>query len=99
MRGEGAEVIGNGLLIADVGEDLVKDGKRGLVGRDRNTGLSHEREQAHGLQHNSLASGVRPADDENTARGVKIQRDRSDPASLAAKVVFEQRMPGLDEAE
>ena len=44
VRGEGRKVLLDRLVVADVGEDGVEDGKLGAVGGDGDAGLRHQRE-------------------------------------------------------
>ena len=59
MRREGGKRLLDGLLVADVGEDLLVDvDGAAVVGGDMQTALGHEREQADGLERDGLAAGV-----------------------------------------
>ena len=65
MRAECRQARFDRLLVADVGEIVVEDGKpRAATGRRRNSGLAHGGQQADGLEQNRFAAGVRPRHDE-----------------------------------
>ena len=63
VRGEGREILLDGLIVADVGEDGVEDGKLGAVGGDGHAGLRHQGEQADGFEGDGFAAGVGAGDD------------------------------------
>ena len=69
VGGKGGEILLDGLRVADVGEDGVTDGQVGALGRDGDSGLGHENEQAHGFEADGFAAGVGAADDELTVSG------------------------------
>ena len=62
---ERGERLRDGLLVADVGEDVAED-RQAAAGRRRHVqpGLVHQRQQAEGPQRDGLAAGVRPGDDQ-----------------------------------
>ncbi len=64
MGGEGGEILLDGLIVADVGEHGVEDGELGSVGRDGDSGLRHEGEEADGFQGDGFAAGVGAGDDQ-----------------------------------
>ena len=64
MAGERREAHRDRLLVADVGEDGVEDGKRGLVGGRPEPALVQQRREAERLQRDGLAARVRARDDE-----------------------------------
>ena len=69
MRGERAQARRDRLLVADVRKDRPEGRERApFVDGDEQSGLSHQREQAEGLERDGLAAGVRPGDDERARR-------------------------------
>ena len=72
VRGKRRQVLLDGLVVADVGEDGVEDGQLGAVGRNRNARLRHQRQQADGLQRDRLAAGVGAADDELAMLAIEL---------------------------
>ena len=63
VRGEGGEVLLDGLRVADVGEDAGEDWQACGLGWYGDAGLGHDREQADGLERDRFAAGVGAADD------------------------------------
>src|ERR1022692_4208218 len=82
MRREGREVLLDGLVVADVGEDRVENWQLGTVGGDRDAALRHQRQQANGLQPYRLAAGVRAGDDELPMFTVEFHGERNDGNAL-----------------
>ena len=72
VGGEGGEILLDGLVVADVGEDGVEDGELGAVGGDGDAGLGHQGEQADGFQGDGFAAGVGAGDDE-LAAGLRVR--------------------------
>jgi hypothetical protein len=62
MRREGREILFDGLIVADVGQDRVENRQVGAVGGNGNTGLRHQGEQAQGFQGDGFASGIGAGD-------------------------------------
>ena len=92
MRREGGKRLLDGLLVADVGENLLVDvDGAAVVGRDMQTALGHEREQADGLECDGLAAGVGAGDDERVKIAAQPYRDRDD------RLAGDERMAGPDE--
>ena len=58
------EILFDGLVIADVGEDCVEDREFGAVGGDWEAGLGHEGEQAQGFESDGFAACVGAGDDQ-----------------------------------
>ncbi len=67
VRGKGAEVFLDGLVVADIGQHLLEERELGLGGGHRQAGLRHQAEQSHGLQRDGLAAGVGAADQQRAA--------------------------------
>ena len=61
------------LVVADVGEDGVEDGKLRAVGGNGDSGLRHQREQADGFQGDRFAAGVGAGDDELAALAFEFE--------------------------
>ena len=78
VGGKGGEILLDGLRVADVGENGVEDGQIGALGRDGDSGLGHEDEQADGFEGDGFAAGVGAADDELAVGGVHLQGERDD---------------------
>ena len=73
MRRERRQALLDALLVADVRHDLVEHGQAAAVGGGNvQTALRHHGEQAHGLERDRLAAGVRAGDD----KGVKVRAER-----------------------
>lgn len=67
MRGVGAEVIFDRLLVADVNEYIAEyAGMATFVHRDEQAALQHVLQQPYGFQADRLSAGVGTGDDENT---------------------------------
>ncbi len=65
VRGEGGQGLLDGLLIADIGKDILKHGKlRAQCAGDMKAGLRHQRQQADGLERDGLAARIGAGDDE-----------------------------------
>ena len=63
VGGEGTEALLDGLLVSDIGKNLFEYRQlRALKGRDVESCLSHQGEQAHGFERYGLAAGVRSGD-------------------------------------
>ena len=92
-------MVCNGLLIANVGENVIKYRQRGFLSRNRNSRLGHKRQQAYSLENHGFASGIWAADNQNSSIGIHVQRNRCHRAVFAPEVIFQQRMACLDEAE
>ena len=86
MAGERREAHRDGLFVADVGQDGVEDGERGLVGGRPEPALMQQRREAERLQRDGLAAGVRPRDDERP-EVVELEVDRHRDRRI------EQRVP------
>ena len=94
MRREGGKRLLDGLLVADVGEDLLVDvDGAAVVGGDMQTALGHKREQADGLERDGLAAGVWAGDDERVKIAAQPHGDRDD------RLAGDERMAGPDEVQ
>ena len=99
VRGEGGEILLDGLVVADVGEDGVEDGELGAVGGDGKAGLGHQREQADGFEGDGFAAGVGAGDDELAAGAFEFDGDGDYGDALGFQIAFEQRMAGVVQQE
>ena len=54
VRGKGAQILNEVLLVANVGVDSLEDRQGGVLGWDGNPGVRHKGEQPHGLQGHCL---------------------------------------------
>ena len=95
VGGEGGEILLDGLRVADVGEDGVEDGQLGAVGRDGDSGLRHEGEQADGFQGDGFAAGVGAGDDELAVLAFQFEGDGNDRPPLRLQIALEQGMAGV----
>ena len=94
MRRERGKRLLDGLLVADVSENLLVDVDRAaVVGRDMQAAFGHEREKADGLERDGLAAGVGAGDDERVKITAEAHRDGHD--GLAG----DERMAGADEVQ
>lgn len=77
VRGVGAEVIFDRLLVADVNEYIAEyAGMATFVHRDEQTALQHILQQPYGFQADRLSAGVGTGDDENTLFFVQLYIQR-----------------------
>ena len=67
VGGECREILLDGLVVADVGQHGVEDGKLGAIGGNWHAGLSHQSQQADGFQSHCFAAGVWAGDDQFAA--------------------------------
>ena len=88
---ERREALGDGLLVADVGEDVpeYRQARAGL-GRHVEPGLVHQRQQPQRAQGDGLAAGVRTGDHQRRVAVAETEVDRHDPAA-------QPRMAGAEE--
>ena len=95
MPGKGAQVLGQTLLVTDVGENTVEYPEPAFP-RDRNrySGLHHHSEQAQRLQGNGLASCVWSGDDQ---RGRWASDPDFDGNAFDTRFEDQVRMPGFRE--
>ena len=92
VRGEGAEVLLDRLVVADIGQHLLEERKLGLGGGHGQAGLRHQAEQPDGLQRDRFAAGVGAADEQRAALLVEFQTDRHGGFAAAAQHILEQRV-------
>src|SRR5512143_1029315 len=94
MAAEGTERLLDGLLVTDIGIDGIEAGQLGAtLGRDMESALGQENEQADGLQRDSLASRIGTSDDERAGSGLGIDIDRDDRGGI------KQGMTGMKEVD
>ena len=78
MGGERGEVLGDGLVVANIGVHAAENGQTTARGRgDVHSGLGHEGEQPHRLERDGLASGVGPGDDQHPFAGLGAKAHRN----------------------
>ena len=82
MRGERAQAFLDGLVIADVRQDLLENRQLGLLSRDRQSRLRHQHQQADRLQRYGLSARIGTADQQCAAGGVELERNRHDRLAL-----------------
>ena len=85
VRGKRRQVLLDGLIVADIGEDGVEDGQLGAIGGNRNSRLRHQRQQANRFQRDGLAASIGAADDELAMLAVEFdgKRDHRCAATLS----------------
>ena len=93
MGGKCAEVLLDGLVVADVREHLLENGKLGFLARHWNPGLCHQRQQPDSLERDRLAAGIGSADQQRAAISIQFQAHRHNSFSLRPQNLFEQWMP------
>ena len=71
----------------------------GALGRDGDSGLGHEDEQADGFEGDGFAAGVGAADDELTVSGVHLKGERDNGLAARAQVALHDGMTGVEEDE
>ena len=89
VRGEGGEVLLDGLRVADVGEDAGEDRQASGLGRDGNAGLGHDGQQADSLERDGFAAGVWAADDHLALARGKRDGHGDDAPGLCTHTQFE----------
>ena len=99
MRRERAEVVGDRLLVTDIGKHPIENRQRRFLGRNGNPRLRHQCEQPDRLKHHCFAARIGPTDHQDLPAGIHIQRNRGSLPVFPAKVVFQQGMPRFDQAE
>ena len=78
VRGVGAEVIFDRLLVADVNEYIAEyAGMAALVHRDEQAALQHILQQSYGFQADRLAAGIRTGNDEDALLSVQLYIQRT----------------------
>ena len=91
MAGESGKRLLDGLLVADIGEDIVEHRQfRAALGRDVQPALGHHHQQADGFERDGLAAGVRAGDDNGARAGSQVDVD------WRRRGRVEQRVAGLD---
>ena len=71
--GVGGQVIFDGLVVADVGEDVFEQTHRARrMHRHQQPALEHELEQADRLQGDALSSGIGPRDGDDALFGIQL---------------------------
>ena len=74
VAGKGGKALGNGLLIANVGQDGIKGRKHAAVPRrDMKAALCHQGQKTNGFQGNGFAAGVRAGDNHGIEIRAKAQ--------------------------
>ena len=97
VRGEGRQRCLNGLRVANVGEEGVKDRKTGSGGGDRQPCLRHHGQQRRSLERNGFSACVGAADNELAVFVGQLQREGNNarvmPGAGRAQTLLQQRMP------
>ena len=92
MAGESGKTLSNRLLIANIRQDRIEGGKPAAVtGRNMQTALSHQCQQADRFQSHSLAAGVGAGDD----HGIKISTQPQCSRYYLFRI--DQRMTGISQ--
>ena len=93
VRGVGAEVIFDRLLVADVNEYIAEyAGMATFVHRDEQAALQHVLQQPYSFQADRLSAGVGTGDDENTLFFVQLYIQRYNFFPMFGKRELQQRM-------
>ena len=94
MGRESTQRLFNALLVSDIRIDFIKDGKGAAVqSRNVKAGLSHQREQAYGLQRNGFTAGVWSGDDQQVKIFPEGDVDGND------LLFVDQRMAGFSQMD
>ena len=73
----GTQVVFDGLLVADIGKEVVKNSQfRAFVHRYQQARLRHQLQQSGRFHGDRLSSGVRPTEYQNTVATIKAQVKR-----------------------
>ena len=99
VRGESRKIGRNGLLIADIGEYLIEDGKERFARRDVKSHLSHKGNESQGFEHHCFSARIGAADDQDLMVLIKLQRNRNGSFSGTAERVLEKNMPRVAKHE
>ena len=89
MGGKRREILLDGLVVSDVRQHGIEDGKFGAARWNWNAGLCHECQQADGLQRNRFSSGIRASDDELAAVIFQLNRERDNVGPFRFQISFE----------
>ncbi len=92
VRGKGAEIFLDGLVVADIRQHLLEERKLGFQRRNRKARLRHQAEQSDGFQGDRFAAGVGTADQQRVAVFGEFQADRHRLVLTAPQHVLQQRM-------
>ena len=97
MRRERAQLVRNGLLIADIGKNAVRQRKHGSLSWHGNAGLGHQCKQPDSLENNRLSTRVGSADHQNALISGQIEFQWHGHLVALPHPVFEQGVPGSDQ--
>src|ERR1700757_1594919 len=89
VGGEGGKILLDGLVVADVGENCVKNRELGTIGGGGEAALGPEGEESDGLQGDGLAAGVGTGDDELAAGTFEFDRDGNNTGVLRLEAAFQ----------
>ena len=97
VRGVGAQLIGDALLVADINEHSLEHARaRVLPHGHTHATLQHVLQQADGLQAYRLAAGVRARDEKYAPDGRELHIEWHSLAATARQLLRQQRMDRLD---
>ena len=97
MRRKRAEMVCDGLLVADIGKDVIENRQSRFFRGNRNSGLRHQRQQPTVFRTTVFPPAFGPLIT-RIRRFASISSETGDiDHVLAPQIVFEQRMPRLDQ--
>ena len=99
MRGEARKVALDRLRVADVRVDRGEEREDGLVGRDGQPGLRHQREQPGRFERDGFTAGIGPGDDQLAGVGFEREGQRHRFYALSAHAQLQQWMSRLLDGE
>ena len=91
----GAQVVGETLLVANIGKDSVENACGGVFGHGYGEAtLEHVLEQAHGFEANRFATGIGARDDEQPLATLEANIERNDFCASHFERTLQERMTG-----
>ena len=95
VRGIGAQLVFDGLLVADVDEDAFEDaGPAALVHRDEQPALQHVLQEAHRLQTHGFAARIGSGYDEDALLPIQLDVQRYHLLAMLGQGDLQERMYG-----
>ena len=96
MGAAGAEVVLNGLLVANVDEDMLEQAHvGGALHGDEESALHHVLQETHALEAYGLAAGVGTGDEQDALVGFQGDVERYHLFAVFLQGQVKQRMDGL----
>ena len=98
VGGVGAEVVVDGLLVADVDEEVVEDAEfGGFAAGDEEAALEHILDESDGLEADGFAACVGAGDDEDAVGVVEVEAEGDNLLPLAGEE--KERVAGIEKAD